>query len=479
MYLKKRIILIMLMALFVPVQAFASLESQMTNMFEGMTNVTDPSAFKSARRGVIQGGSVVAKVPIWDKNIVSFTPPSLDAGCGGIDFYGGSFSYIDADEFISGMRAIAQNAGGYAFDLALSAMCPSCSEVIKTLQKAVRTLNGMASNSCATAQKLVNATGLKSWSDSQSQEMGTIGTAATAAGKKVDAFDQWFNNLGKDSNSEDLSDEELIAAGIMQNVTWYVLTNDSDFSGATIEWFEEGDDDMARVIMSVIGTVIYSRQAEGEALQPSYISPLITLETLLEGDESGSIMVYKCDDDDEEKCLTLERVELEGVEGVYEKVETALLGGTDEDGTLTSGVVQKFISNSGELTATEKALIDTLPDHSKRLRDLSIYSPGDARIYAKLASKTIALEFVTNFFEEVIKAMYATSSRNKSPLNGEFMGQLDKARANLMTDITKERDQIKSSGNLSTVYDQMMSGASFVEVDFTPISEAPGRGAVE
>jgi len=87
---------------------------------------------------------------------VSFVPPSFSAGCGGIDLFGGSFSFINMNQFVDLMRAVASNAAGYAFQLAINAMCPDCGNVMSDLQKEVQQLNQMFSNSCQLAQGLVN-----------------------------------------------------------------------------------------------------------------------------------------------------------------------------------------------------------------------------------------------------------------------------------------------------------------------------------
>ena len=60
------------------------------------------------------------------------------------------------NQFVDLMRAVASNAAGYAFQLAINAMCPDCGNVMSDLQKKVQQLNQMFSNSCQLAQGLVN-----------------------------------------------------------------------------------------------------------------------------------------------------------------------------------------------------------------------------------------------------------------------------------------------------------------------------------
>ena len=71
--------------------------NQMTNMFDTMLNHTAPTAHLGQRRGVLTGGSVNARNRIMNESLWHFVPPSFDAGCGGIDLFAGSFSFISAE----------------------------------------------------------------------------------------------------------------------------------------------------------------------------------------------------------------------------------------------------------------------------------------------------------------------------------------------------------------------------------------------
>lgn len=142
--------------------ANANIQSQMDKMFEGMSNSTDAGAYETATRGVITGGSMRLRNKIVNAPVVAFRPPSFQAGCGGIDMFAGSFSFINAQQFVQSLRSIASNAvgvaSGYAFKLALQAMGPTVANVIKDLQEAMQHLNGLMSNSCQLATGLVTDT---------------------------------------------------------------------------------------------------------------------------------------------------------------------------------------------------------------------------------------------------------------------------------------------------------------------------------
>src|SRR5690606_15403656 len=132
------------------------LQSQLNTMFDSMVNVTTPGVYETQSRGVFIGGRFTVKNKIYSENVVSFVPPSLSAGCGGIDFFGGSFSFINSEQLTQLFRAVAANAAGYAFKLALSVACPTCATFIETLQKKIQELNQVLGNSCQLAQGLVN-----------------------------------------------------------------------------------------------------------------------------------------------------------------------------------------------------------------------------------------------------------------------------------------------------------------------------------
>lgn len=55
-------------------------------------------------------------------------------------FFGG-FSFVNAEEFQQMLQNIGQNAMGYAFELGLEAVCPTCNSVLKDLKNYASQLN--------------------------------------------------------------------------------------------------------------------------------------------------------------------------------------------------------------------------------------------------------------------------------------------------------------------------------------------------
>jgi conjugative transfer pilus assembly protein TraH len=111
-------------------------------------NVTGSSVYQTQGRGVISGGGLSYRVPQANTNLFGFTPPGYKAGCGGIDLWAGSFSFINKDAFVAMLRNIGQNATGYFFQIALKTMAPDIDATLTELNQMVQKINQNNINSC-------------------------------------------------------------------------------------------------------------------------------------------------------------------------------------------------------------------------------------------------------------------------------------------------------------------------------------------
>ncbi|MHB8890391.1 MAG: conjugal transfer protein TraH, partial [Acidobacteriaceae bacterium] len=90
--------------------------------------------------------------PMSGANVISFSPPNISAGCGGINLYMGSFHFINGQQFMALLRTVGQEALGYAFELAIQAMCHQCGALLSAIQKAISDMNNALRNTCQLAQ---------------------------------------------------------------------------------------------------------------------------------------------------------------------------------------------------------------------------------------------------------------------------------------------------------------------------------------
>ncbi len=131
----------------------------MQNFVQGMFTATaSPTLANTGNGYTLSGGYSEIRTPLSGLNIVSFSPPDISAGCGGINLYMGSFHFINGQQFLALLRTIGQQALGYAFQLAIDAMCHQCGALLASIQKAITAMNNALHNTCQLAQGVFPAT---------------------------------------------------------------------------------------------------------------------------------------------------------------------------------------------------------------------------------------------------------------------------------------------------------------------------------
>ena len=76
--------------------------------------------------------------------------PSVNAGCSGISLDFGAFSLLDEESLIAFLEQLLAAAPGYAFELAMQILCPSCLDIMNTLQGTANALNSLQLDACGT-----------------------------------------------------------------------------------------------------------------------------------------------------------------------------------------------------------------------------------------------------------------------------------------------------------------------------------------
>lgn len=123
----------------------------------GKKSANAPGYMAGQSRNYVSGGSFSARWPSDTWHPVSVQSPHINAGCGGIDFFGGNVSLLSPTMLVQKLENILQNSAGVAFDLALTTLCPSCSQIMKSMEALSSQLNSMSMNSCQAAKGLVVA----------------------------------------------------------------------------------------------------------------------------------------------------------------------------------------------------------------------------------------------------------------------------------------------------------------------------------
>ncbi|ENF9191879.1 conjugal transfer protein TraH, partial [Klebsiella pneumoniae] len=118
--------------------AAADVNGDMNNFFNKLgfaSNTSQPQVWQGQAAGYASGGSLYARTQVKTIQLVSMTLPDINAGCGGIDAYLGSFSFINSEQLQRFGKQIMSNAAGYFFDLALQTTVPEIKTAKDFLQK--------------------------------------------------------------------------------------------------------------------------------------------------------------------------------------------------------------------------------------------------------------------------------------------------------------------------------------------------------
>lgn len=463
----QRIFSLFAVLLFTTAPAWADFNQQMNKMFGSMTNVTSPQSYMDQSRGVISGGRLTVKNKIVSNQLISFDPMRIDSGCGGIDWFGGSMSFISADEFVQSIRAIGSNAAGYAFKLALSNICPSCAAIMEDLRKAAHAINSIAGDSCQTGQFLVDAI-----ADKTSFSMGdgienVAGQVQQKTGKVADAAQGWLNKYNQSRSSfNDLSPDER--AKLEGNIAWIVINQLGSNGGKMLASYESSSRQMAEAIMSLTGTIIVKQAdaahegntADDKAMATPEVKPIaktLSLRQLMgEQNKETTVSLLKCDSISgilSQQCLiptvTEDRV---SIEPMIAKVRRILLGSTASP----LGLVQKFVTNTGTINAEEKAFMELAPVHGRRIRDLAIFGSSGATLYAERAAEKIALDLVSELVHSIVDSVSASAAVSTHNNTSTFINRLADVKSQLYLEQQSIAQSIQTEESVTEFFNSLM-----------------------
>ena len=320
--MKKIYLILPVLALVINFNVNANMASQMDSAFNSMVNVTTPKAYNTARRGVISGGGVFIRNETKQVSLASMTAPSMSAGCGGISLHGGSFSFLNADQFVQTFQAIGSNAIGYGVKLALQSTCASCESVMTALEKTAEFMNKLNIDTCQAATGLVDAgvalsSGLTADNKAKAKEMVRGGFSDIS---------EAMSSLNTDGKSATTKMKENDPTGfkeaITKNIAW------GTFKQKNVASAYASNDTFNQLLMSITGTVIVApKGSEPEAGVKTKVfkGHQIKLKDLIADTTSAPVKMYKCDSVDKDGCLEITKIDFKD-KGMIKRIDDALLG---------------------------------------------------------------------------------------------------------------------------------------------------------
>lgn len=220
------------------------------NELNGSTSYGGPAAIQTQTMNYYHGGNLSLATPSRSYNLASLQAPTVNAGCGGIDLHMGGFSFISKEQFVQAMRNIGSNALGYGFKIALQNICPTCENVMTSLQNIADRVNQFNINSCQAAKGIVHAASNEVFNtqyDTRVMEWGMVdgiyrdGADAYRSVKNIMSREGRQKALERVRKSHPERKEEMPTG----NITWSALSK--------VQGLSETE---KRIFMGMVGTVI-------------------------------------------------------------------------------------------------------------------------------------------------------------------------------------------------------------------------------
>ena len=433
--------------------ANASLNSTLDGVFNDMmSNTSPPGAYESARRGVLSGGRYSARTKITRANLVYLDPPSISAGCGGIDIFGGSFSFINKDQLIQLARATAQNAAGLLFEVALKEMSPELADSVTKFLAKIQEMNDSMLDSCKMARGILTMDAPDEFTDTAK----AAADVATAGAGVFDGIFDSFTSSGSNSSTREIADgsvNEETRENQLGNPLWTALKN-SDvvpiFGGSADRFREE--------IMSLTGFIVYDASNTGEEgnVKPDYTTPSYGLTDILEG---GDITIFDCSNSE---CTNYSDVQ-RPIKGMSDRLLEAFQGTSS-----STGLVQRIRLGDSSVV-NDAQIIMALPNNvSGILVNLIEKSESAAVSFMQDNADALALSATYNTAQQMIDIAIQAVQNSNHLHKEKVLQHIQVARDDLY------KDYQSATGQYGEITDLLERGRSLLELTRQPYDGMSG-----
>ena len=401
--------------IFVSFEVFGGIGDDLEGFFHKMgasVNVTTPGAFQDQAAGYYSGGGIAIRNQSKNANLVNLQFPKMSAGCGGINIFSGGFSFISSTELVDVLKKVGANAVSYGFNLAMKTMAPSVHDTISELYNKASEINRANINSCEVATTLVGGLWPKGEIASRHvcTSLGTMsgGLKDWAAARHDCGAGQQSNSILGSKNSREEYKNILVNEF---NVAWEVLKKND---------FLFGDKELAQLCMTISGTIVAYKDANGERQVKTFPSKADQADLIKGLFDGGEVDIYKCEDG--EKCLKVES----------ESVRIASSGLANQVRKTLHEITEKAKADK-EFTKEEQDFLGgvRLPLY-KFINVLAAYKHSDLTLTEY--TDIVSIDLIHHYIIEIIDVMLAEAAnlRNVQVSDEEittFIKQLRQAKA--------------------------------------------------
>ncbi len=300
----------------------ASINSDLTDFFNqmgGYSNITSGGAFAGQSQNLVTGGSLYLRLPQQSYSMANLQLPGIKAGCGGIDVFAGSFSFINKEQFTQMLRNIGNNALGYVFQLGIDAVDPMIGNVLEKMRKAAALANDMNINSCEAGQALVN--GIVGKIDLASQQgCSSLSSLLNLSDDRADARFKCSDPINRsqvaqaadaDPTAKNAASIELVSGNLMARV----LTK-------AYPWMSSEE---RNLLISMTGTYLVDASNPSGPIR-RVVNPSITSEADIVAGVQGSssndsitVMMLDCSDPDQTTCSDPQPTQIKSLKAMVEQ----------------------------------------------------------------------------------------------------------------------------------------------------------------
>ncbi len=349
-------------------------------------NITKPIAYQGQAAGYYSGGSIVLRNRVKNIQLVNLDTPTLKTGCGGIDLFGGGFSFVNAQAITEFFQKIMSNAGGYMFTLALKTAVPEIEHAMQQMQKIAQEINASNFNSCEMAETLAGGMWprMKATQQHICKDLGNHSNIFSDWAEARQKCSEGKYNEVMDRAAKDPAYEKAVI--VNKNLIWDALVKNS-YVGNLKEFF-----------MSLSGTIVYGSEGQVNIFTP-LAKDRNVLKAILEG---GSAETYQCNESG--KCLkpTKVQITISAENALYAKVNKTI-----------NELVSAVQADNGPLDPKLKSFLEMVK--IPLLKFISVHlMAGNAAMamsianYSEAISKSLLLQYMHEALQVVESSLSGT-----------------------------------------------------------------------
>jgi hypothetical protein len=425
-----------------PVSAYAQ-DDRLTEMFQEYgfyVNNSQPGAYNAQTQGFITGGSLNVRSQYKTLRIGSLTAPNLRAGCGGMDIFFGGANFLNLQQYVDMLKALGQNALGYAFELGLETVCPTCNAVLKHLAAKANEYLGKQIDSCQAAKSLVN----------------NILPVGDMAESSIDRCARDLERLGMATDASTarntcLTDNQELGR-IYSEAKENAQNNRKSLEGepgiATPKVFKSLSAAEKALALNLLGTYVYKGPKDtGENPELEYVGPTIGFKDIMFGKPDASVYYPKALDDPDYAGLANGDIDDLGQLLPYNSIsnpEAVTLftrylqdgGFVKEIRTKMEGVLTK-LNNGSALTDDEKQFVNATIVPVQTMLDATRKIPGASPTVIDVFSGIVASYMVEELINGYVKEAMANANLQSQVRDDKFIERIEAVRTDTREELTK------------------------------------------